>query len=114
MFNSYAYRQQNSVRINAVSGMILKNHPKSWFKKFGLNSVVASDLLTEGGHQAHKRELYDGGGRYSDNIYISKRDPDNDIIVLQMMLCGENEVIAECVYRKDFEDRVDEEHHEAE
>ena len=66
MLNSYA---SNTIKINAVTGAILKNHPKSWFERFHLQSSRAKSLLTEGGHSR--------------------------IIVLQMMICGDMEVIAD-------------------
>ena len=84
MFNSYHTTQ--SVKINAVSGAILRNHPKSWFRRFHLKSPLAEKLLTDGGHKADWQQ------------------GDNDIIVLQMVVCGDMEVIAECVYRKDYDD----------
>ena len=37
-----------SIRINAVTGAILKNHPKSWFERFNLNSGRSSQLFEEG------------------------------------------------------------------
>lgn len=85
MFNSYHTTQ--STKINAVSGAILRNHPKSWFRRFNLKSSLADSLLTPGGHRAE-----------------SWRENDKDIIVLQMVICGDMEVIAECVYRKDYDD----------
>ena len=73
MLNSYA---SNTIKINAVTGAILKNHPKSWFERFHLKSRRADSLLIEGGH--------------------------NKIVVLQMVVCGDMEVIAECVYATDL------------
>ena len=85
MFN--IYNATHSVKINAVTGAILRNHPKSWFRRFHLKSGLADSLLTPGGHRTE-----------------SWRENDNDIIVLQMVICGDMEVIAECVYRKDYND----------
>ena len=34
-------------------------------------------------------------------------DPQKDIIVLQMVLCGDMEVLAECVYAKDYQKIMD-------
>jgi len=107
MFNTYhAGNTTNSVNINAVTGAILKNHSHSWFERFHLDSERARRLLKEGGHQATKRE-YDSSdyrGLHSHTV----RDPDNDIIVLQMVICGDMEVMAELVYAKDYEVREDE------
>lgn len=41
MFNTYyggSMTANASVKINAVTGAILKNHPKSWFERFNLKS----------------------------------------------------------------------------
>jgi hypothetical protein len=101
MFDSYSIRPDQSIKINAVTGAILKNHPKSWFERFHLNSQRANRLLNEGGDKATKKV-------YNDDAWNSNgrtvRDPENDIIVLQMVICGDMEVMAELIYRKDYED----------
>jgi len=97
MFNSY-HGGNHTVEINAVTGAILKNHPQSWFERFHLKSKRAEDLLTEGGHQAMKTVYNDGPYRLDRTV----NDPDKNIIVLQMMICGDMEVLAECVYAKDY------------
>ena len=99
MFNSYRGGDTSqSVKINAVSGGILKNHPKSWFERFHLKSKRAEALLKEAGHKATKQEASSWDKYY----YVSKDDPEHNVIVLQMMICGDMEVIAECVYEKDY------------
>lgn len=104
MFDYTSVHSTQSIKINAVTGSILKNHPKSWFEQFSLKSNRAAQLLHTDGHTAKKR-VYESpkyGGPYS---YGSERlvdDPENNIIVLQMMICGDMEVIAECVRAKDF------------
>ena len=101
MFDYTSMHNTQNIKINAVTGAILKNHPKSWFERFHLNSERAKSLLCEGGHSATKRT-------YNDDFRCSmtEKDPENNIIVLQMVICGDMEVIAECVYRKDYEDSV--------
>ena len=105
MFNTYHagnYTCNNSVKINAVTGAILKNHPKSWFERFHLNSTRAKALFQEGGHKAtkevwHKDSYSHMGGRY-DHV----PNPEKDITILQMVICGDMEVMAELVYTKDY------------
>ena len=98
MFNRYyGGNTLQSIKINAVSGAILKNHPKSWFERFHLNSSRAKALLKEGGHEGTKLEKYTW---CDDSHYV--HDANKDIIVLQMMVCGDMEVLAECVYGKDY------------
>ena len=96
MFNSYhAGNTTNSVNINAVTGAILKNHPKSWFERFHLRSERANELLKEGGH---KFWTYDERSR----TYVG-------ITVLQMVICGDMEVMAELVYTSDYSDTLSKE-----
>jgi hypothetical protein len=104
MFNSYSSCSSQNIKINAVTGAILKNHPKSWFERFNLLSDRAKALLHEGGNKAKKEETdfseYRCHTHYVDN-------PDKDIIVLQMVICGDMEVIAECVHREDYEQKIE-------
>lgn len=74
MFNQYS-GGNNTVHINAVTGAIIKNYNKSWFERFHLQSKRAKELLTRG----------------------------NNTVVLQMVVCGDMEVMAECISRQDFE-----------
>lgn len=83
MFNNYSYKGGNvATNINAVTGAILKNHPKSWFERFHLKSSRADRLLKEGGD----KETWNA----------------KPITVLQMVICGDMEVIAECIYTEDL------------
>ena len=90
MFNSYSCSPNQSISINAVTGAILKNHPKSWFERFHLKSNRAEELLKEGGHKCI-------------TPYSKNHIPEKDITVLQMVICGDMEVMAELVYTKDYE-----------
>lgn len=90
MFNTYhAGNTTQNIKINAVTGAILKNHPKSWFERFNLKSRRAEELLKEGGH----------------TFWIYSDDYQNKIgiTILQMVVCGDMEVMAELVYTKDYE-----------
>jgi hypothetical protein len=94
MFNSY-HAGNTNIKINAVTGAILKNHPNSWFERFNLNSERAKHLLSEGGDKGREWTGYS----YKDN-------PNNAITVLQMVICGDMEVMAELVYTKDYEMKI--------
>ena len=64
---------------------------------FNFHSPIVKELLVERGHHANQR-VYDdnwGLGRTIDN-------PEKDITVLQMVICGDMEVMAELVYTKDY------------
>ena len=95
MFNTYhGGNVSNTVKINAVSGAILKNHPKSWFERFDLRSERAEELFNEGGHKFW--------------AYSDKKDKIG-ITVLQMVICGDMEVMAELVYTSDYNEVIDKE-----
>lgn len=110
MFNTSYYKGgncTNNVKINAVTGAILKNHPKSWFERFHLNSPRAKALFKEGGHQATKQVCAERDDIYGRHQYATERDPDKDITILQMVICGDMEVMAELVYTNDYEMKVE-------
>lgn len=106
MFNSYSCSQNQSMSINAVTGAILKNHPKSWFERFHLKSARAEKLLVEGGHKSTEEKYHIGDNSWSRGYYTTERAPEKDITVLQMVICGDMEVMAELVYTKDYEVQV--------
>ena len=80
MFNNYAVNVGGSsnTSINAVSGTVVKNHPYSFFKRFHLNSEYAKKILGP-------TPMYTVG--YSDI----------KAVVLQVMVVGDMEVVAEIV-----------------
>ena len=92
MFNNYSNSSSN---INVSNGIISKTHPKSWFKKFHLNSTNSSVLLS--GNKCYYSEHHDSY-RDSKQKYGGK-----EVLVLQIMLCGSGEVLSEIVYKEDYE-----------
>lgn len=95
MFNNYAVNVSGSSQtshtsntsINTVSGTLAKNHPYSFFRRFHLESKVAKRILSENPHYA---EPYYEGQNYEN----WKEVP---VVVLQIMVVGDMEVIAEIV-----------------
>lgn len=83
MFNSY--QNQQNIKINAISGTIMKNYKESFFKRFHLQSELANNVL------AHNP-------KYPLTDYVSK-----PVVVLQMMVCGDMEVVAELMFKDDFD-----------
>lgn len=80
MFNSYS--NSFSYNINAVSGTLRKSHPKS---KFCVREVSDSRLVFD---EEKPRLVYDGP----------------EIVILQIMLTGENRALIEYVLKTDFEE----------
>ena len=76
MFNSYTSNSNanQNIKINAVSGAILKNHPKSWFERFHLKSKIAEELLKEGGHKAQVTNSVESEYQRGRYYYTSKND----------------------------------------
>ncbi len=108
MFNTYhAGNHTNNTKINAVTGAILKNHPKSWFERFHLKSERAEKLFKEGGHKAFNQKYHPSESWNSNGYYTDEPNPEKDITVLQMVICGDMEVMAELVYTKDYEMKID-------
>lgn len=110
-YNSYHagnHSTTNNLHINAITGAILKNHPKSWFEKFHLNSPRANELFERGGHRGYRIEKnpfknYLGETKYhEEKVY----DKEKDVVVLQMVICGDMEVLAEIVWAKDLNESL--------
>ncbi|MGJ9381517.1 hypothetical protein [Salipaludibacillus sp. CF4.18] len=64
-----------SNHVNAVTGAITKTYRQSYFKRFHLKSRLADTFFTS----------------------------DSKTIVIQMVMCGEMDVIAELIDRKEYE-----------
>lgn len=88
MFNSYNVSNPQTVDINAVSGTIVKNYKDSFILRFHAKSSMADMLLDK------KPRLQ--VGNYRDNEY-------KPAVVLQVMLCGEQELLAEVMWKEDFD-----------
>lgn len=87
MFNTTVVSNRFNYNINAVSGTLRKSHPKS---KITLQTL--KDNL----------RVFDPE---QPNIYTSAQYPHHrDIVVLQVMLCGDHQVLMEYVEKKDFEE----------
>ena len=88
MFNSYNVSNPQTVNINAVSGTIIKNYKDSFILRFHMRSNMATTIFDR------KPSLKE------DSSYNSKYKP---IVVLQVMLCGEQELLAEVMWKEDFD-----------
>lgn len=88
MFNTYNNATNNTLKINAVSGGIYKTYKESWFKQFHLKSTIADVLLDRDYDYYHNKEIANKYG---------------DVIVLQMVICGDMEIMAELIKKKDFD-----------
>ncbi len=73
-----------SIKINAVSGTITKSHTKSIILRFNITSRLADSL-------------------FSENPKIISGDDKIPAVVLQVMVCGEGQLLAEVIKKSDFE-----------
>lgn len=90
MLNSYS-RSNSCVKINSITGTIVKNYRDSFFKRFHLKSELANMIFDT-------MQPYIG-------VYYETKKP---VVVLQMMMCGDSEVIAELMWKEDFDKLFDE------
>lgn len=104
MLNSYSSggsaSVNSSIKINAVTGNILKNYRKSFFKRFKLESKLATQLFDEERpHLIKYTQKY-----YGDNDYKTYNSEEKrPVVIVQMMMCGESEVLAEIMWQDDFD-----------
>lgn len=84
MFNSYSSNNNNSFsyNINAVSGTLRKSHPKS---KFCVREVLDDKWVFD-----------------EEKPRLKTHTP--EIVILQIMLTGENRALIEYVLKTDFEE----------
>lgn len=88
MFNSYNVSNPQTVSINAVSGTIVKNYKDSFILRFHMKSEMADLLLAK----SPKLKM----GDYRNAEYTP-------VVVLQVMLCGEQQFLAEVMWKEDFD-----------
>lgn len=102
MFNTYNSGDTN-LKINACSGGIYKTYKESWFINFHLDSILSNKILRKEGC------YYRPGHGYSTDKYdLVNRDNRGleevkEVEILQMIICGDKEVIAEVILKEDFE-----------
>lgn len=91
MLNSYSVSNKNIVsnHVNAVTGNITKTYAKSFFKRFNLKSWEADGLLNP------SPTLSIGYGK-------------KDVVVIQMVVVGDMEVVAEIMFKEDYEEVIKE------
>lgn len=102
MFNTYNAGDTN-LKINACSGGIYKTYKESWFINFHLDSILSNKILRkEGcyyrpghGYSTDKYDLVNRDNRWLEEV--------KEVEILQMIICGDKEVIAEVILKEDFE-----------
>lgn len=87
MFNRYIVDNSQSIKINAISGTIIKNYKESFILRFHMKSPLADKLLD-----------------VSPELKVPNTNTHKPVVVLQVMLCGEQELLAEVMWKSDFDE----------
>ena len=90
MFNNYS---SNTIKINAISGTLVKNYKDSFFLDYDIGSNLANAL-----HSAEPR--YYAKGSYHQSLRKEDAQP---VVILQTMLISEKRVMSEVIYKSDFD-----------
>ena len=94
--NSASFK--NSIHINAVGGTLVKNYKDSFFLRFHMKSDLAERLLTKEPTMCKRKEEYKN--LYGEWLTKKIMEP---VVVLQVMLCGNDEFLAEIMWKDDFD-----------
>lgn len=92
MLNTYNHKvnNSNSLNINACSGGIYKTYKESFIKRFHLKSELSNELLSD-----NPTMLLKTGKSFPEKERV-------DIVIVQVVICGDMEVIAEIIKKEDF------------
>lgn len=82
------YEAKPTTNINAVSETLTKTFRKSFFKRFNINSKMADYVFNENKPTLTNPACSDA----------------RKIVILQIMLCGNNELLAEIIYKEDYDE----------
>lgn len=93
MFNRQYNNTVVSSHVNAVIGNITKTYAKSFFKRFHLKSSLAENLLNSDPEMRVKLP----GRSYESTV---------SVVVIQMVICGDMEVMAEIMTKSDYEEML--------
>ena len=97
MLNQYT-KAFNSIKVNAISGTLIKSHPKSFFQVLHSTSGLADLLFSD------EAKMFIG--EYNDNI---RRRESVKVVILQTMLTGfeKYDVMVEVVRLDDYLEEED-------
>lgn len=104
MLNNYSSVSTNidnkfHYNINAVSGTLRKSHPKSRITRVSLDNELLSK--TDPKYTVTKQKYYERNSNRDIGCYNEKSE--FPVVILQVMLCGDNNAVVEFVLAEDFE-----------
>lgn len=95
MFNSYSYKGgDTNIKVNAVSGTIVKNYKDSFFLRFAIGSPM-------------EEKLFDRKPRLKRTVEGYSYEQDYPVVVIQSMIIGEKLMLAEVMWKEDFDAMFD-------
>lgn len=81
----------SSVKVDAVSGTMTKTYKESYIVRFRIGSRMEKTYFNEEPYRDDKEvEYWDGYGK-------------KEIVVLQVMLCSDNNYLVEAIDKEDYE-----------
>lgn len=91
----------NNFKINAVSGTLQKTFRKSYYVRFGKDSPTEHFYFREEKPSRIVGIHYNSYDDY-DEIFNGRYYDLEEIIVLQVMLCADNQYLVEAIDKKDY------------
>ena len=93
----------NSLKINAVSGTLTKTYKDSYFKRFEKDSACEHFYFRE---NKPSRIIKSDSNYFSncDECYNDRYFKLKEIVVLQVMLCSDNNYLVEAIDKKDYDE----------
>ena len=89
MFNTYRGGDTN-IKVNAVSGTMVKNFAKSFFLRFSIGSIMEERLFNKNPSLKRPTEGY-------------SCDVECPVVVIQSMIIGDKLMLAEVMWKEDFD-----------
>lgn len=91
MFNNYSYSGGNTnIKVNAVSGTLVKNYRKSFFLRFAIGSTMEDCLFSKNPRLQNP------------NGFGTK-----EVVVIQSMIIADKTMLAEVMWKDDFDEMFD-------
>ena len=91
MFNNYSVSPSQSIAVNAVAGTLIKTYKDSFFVYYHVSCNDQPGIFdNKDPHILRKGVFRDEYTKHS-------------VVVLQTMLCGDKEILAEVILKEDFD-----------
>jgi len=99
LYSNYNVENNNSLNINAVSGTLVKTYYQSYFKRFQKGSACEHFYFREN----KPSRIVDSKDYEYTEYYRYEEYKLKEIVVLQIMLCADNNYLVEAIDKSIFE-----------